>query len=241
MNANREGFHLSEVSNARLAQRRLRKQRVRSDDSGYLSSTATAAGSGSTSPSNLITGPSAPGGPSAHFLAPVGEPPHPPVGAGVDPNWNQRKRKLFPLEEERQSMLGTYPSTNTNQGRQADPSQSSSNNTSYTSCASGGASNPASDVEEGNNPKYMATEAVVRGGAGVKGGAGDDEAEPIMKESFSRYRETPEANRDSIDFCSFKNDVPPPPKSAGKKAPPPFEAPPKESGSSSGGEEEKRS
>jgi hypothetical protein len=242
MTANREGFHLSEVSNARLAQRRLRKQRVRSDDSGYLSGTATTAGSGSVSPSNSNA---AAGATTIPFLAPIGEPPHthhhhPIGGAGatlLDPNWNQRKRKLFPLEEERQSTLSSGPSSTNERpgaGGSTTASQSSSN-TSYTSCGSGGAPS-GGDQHESGNSKIMATEANV--GQGVKGAivaAGECAAEPIMKESFQKYRETPEANRDSIDFCTFKDEVPPPPKSGGKKVPI-FQPPPPESGSSSGGD-----
>uniref|UniRef100_A0A915IIC2 Protein kinase domain-containing protein n=1 Tax=Romanomermis culicivorax TaxID=13658 RepID=A0A915IIC2_ROMCU len=94
LTVNREGFHLSDVNNAPLAQRRRRKQRVSSDDSGYTSSVGTTTAGGQavsslcsiTPPSSLKLSPATPfQSGEQHFLGLPG---------------SNKKRKLLTLVEE---------------------------------------------------------------------------------------------------------------------------------------------
>lgn len=97
LTANREGFHLADVFNAPLAQRRRRKQRVHSDDSGYISSGTTA--------SVIVT--HVPGG-NRHDLDTEGSSSQ--TSSTSDMSCS-RKRKLLPVIEERASLVGKNDST----------------------------------------------------------------------------------------------------------------------------------
>lgn len=109
MTANREGFHLADVNNAPLAQRRRRKQRVPSDDSGYVSSgTITCptpvpgenrvrGGGVGTSTTGAVIDKQPTSVVSASSAAMVTSEP--------STSGRKRKRELFPLTEERSSQV----------------------------------------------------------------------------------------------------------------------------------------